>query len=270
MFKPTSSFWALYKDGVKDSLRSFSLNDAESRITRFGKNLKNVVREGRTWVTPDWEGVDFSGDFVEAGSSTGGSAGGSGCRPVLENLEMASDAAVLQLQCFDSVPGRASARVFCAWEKGEAVLNLVHNAVFDCCCNGSGTPIAVDLVIAALQSAAHQFVSSRYGTSREIPIHHRRCMFLTNLDDGRTKYSRSTMLQKRLPSIHGLPGHGLSWDVDRLLAMWIGILTTEYRVTCLTFGKHGLAFASTLVQYMGLELARAMSRGEMHFTTNGL
>lgn len=161
-------------------------------------------------------------------------------------------------QCFDrssDPPGFASARIVSVWLRGIELLDYVHLQYI--ANNKGGTPMSV------IRQLAKNFVHLHFSSSPKSKgtSHHRLCLFLTNLPNGRKQYNNTTKLKKPLPQ--GTLG-------DDLLCMFLSALSCEFGVTCLNLSQHGPARVSDLQQHICLELVRSVSQSCMHFCSTGM
>eukprot|EP00392_Amoebophrya_sp_AT5.2_P013022 g13133.t1 len=250
-FAASAAFWEMYKDGIKDELKAAALQGgAEHTITRFGRNGRSIEAEG-----PSGKWMPMTN--LESGAT-------STWKQLPEQkaaLAHIHDRRVCLQSVRNSKPARveaaslsaASAKVLGMWVKGEELLCFLRQEYNDAALGppvaaaDTRSPTAVTVFLAAV---AAKFVKYSYGkTERE---HHvRRVLYITNLDDGRAKYARKYAGQPPC-----------AWEGDELLSIFVAILTIQFEVTCLNFGKFGAAHASKLTQYLGYELAKQLANGE--------
>lgn len=235
-FACTPSFWERYKAGRKEFLKSFTLHGGEDRITKFGRSRGGVVAEGAAYLDLDRARVDILPQFEELGGVS---------------------AEFCCVQCY--TPTIASAQIQFVWQRGLQLLNFAHSRGLKVVAGAPGE------ITAAMRAAAADFVRDNFDTPVVRGGHlqgvgARRVLFVTNLAYDRGEYARGTMVGRgeyaRLAS---------GVEAEKLLGVFLAFLTVAHGVDVIHFSKLGPAYATTLIQYLALELAKQVSEGK-HYT----
>ena len=234
-FATSGAFWEEYKAGMKKKLSSFSLNGADSAITKFGRNLKNIEVEGtqRLWFEKDNSNVEYDVDFEQL--------------PLNGHLSASGDKFAM-FQCFNRETKYASVQFFAVWQRGEELLTYIHTQLVQT--ESSGCSIAE-----RIRQIAQQF-TKHYFREKGNDAHQRLCLLLTNLPDGRKKYNQAISQGRLEPLSSQVAG-------DDLLSIFLCTLTRDFGATCLNLGQID---AARIVQYASFELVRQVAQNQMHFS----